>query len=102
MKHLSLATLTLTAALAVGACNDTQQHPPATATPSPPPVTNTPLPPATPPPTTPDTNAEARGKDTAASNPMGTLSKEQESSSMPMAGQANNHSSPSLEPGAKK
>jgi hypothetical protein len=30
-------------------------------------------------------------------NPMGTVTMEEESSTMPKAGQANNHSSPSLE-----
>ncbi|MEP7330104.1 MAG: hypothetical protein ABI777_12900 [Betaproteobacteria bacterium] len=45
--------------------------------------------------------ASETAKDTAANNPKGTLSKEEESKSMPMAGQANNHSSPSLD-AAKK
>lgn len=39
----------------------------------------------------------ATAKDSKANNPTGTLTKEEESSGMPKAGQANNHSSPSLE-----
>ena len=40
-------------------------------------------------------------RDTAANDPKGTLSKDEQSKSMPMAGQANNHSSPSLDPPKK-
>jgi hypothetical protein len=40
-------------------------------------------------------------RDTKGNDPTGTLTKEQESSGMPKAGQANNHSSPSLEPGKR-
>lgn len=40
-------------------------------------------------------------KDTASNTPMGTLTKEEASKAMPMAGQGNNHSSPSLDPAKK-
>ncbi len=39
----------------------------------------------------------ATAQDSKANNPTGTLTKEEESSAMPKAGQANNHSSPALE-----
>jgi hypothetical protein len=39
----------------------------------------------------------ARAVDSAATRPMDSLSKEKEVNSMPLAGQGNNHSSPSLE-----
>ena len=41
------------------------------------------------------------GSAAAANDPKGTLSKDEQSKSMPMAGQANNHSSPSLDPPKK-
>jgi hypothetical protein len=41
----------------------------------------------------PDTTA----RDTAANNPTGSMTKEQESAQMPKVGQANNHSSPALD-----
>jgi hypothetical protein len=40
----------------------------------------------------------AGGTDSKATQPMGDLTKKEESESMPKAGQANNHSSPSIEP----
>jgi hypothetical protein len=43
--------------------------------------------------------ATETAKDSPATNPTATLTKEKESNSMPMAGQGNNHSSESLEPG---
>ena len=55
--------------------------------------TPSPVPPAPTAPAAPDTTAQ----DTPANNPTGTLTQEEESSGMPKAGQANNHSSPSLE-----
>jgi len=39
-----------------------------------------------------------RGVDSGATSPMEPLSKEKEVNSMPLAGQGNNHSSPSLDP----
>jgi hypothetical protein len=40
-------------------------------------------------------------RDTSANNPTGDLTKQQESTEMPKAGQANNHSSPSMEESRK-
>jgi len=52
-------------------------------------------------PTSPSSSESGKsGVDSAATNPMGTLDKEEQSKSMPMAGQGNNHSSPALEQGA--
>ncbi len=41
----------------------------------------------------------ATARDTKANDPAGPLSKQEESTAMPMAGQANNHSSPAVEKG---
>lgn len=46
-------------------------------------------------------NAAPTATDSLATNPMGTLSQDEASKSMPLAGHGNNHSSPSLEGGAK-
>ena len=43
------------------------------------------------------TKASSTAIDSPATNPMGTLTKENEQNAMPLAGQGNNHSSPSLE-----
>ena len=67
-----------------------------------PPSMTPPTPLATPTPAGTKIEAAPTATDSAATNPMGTLTKEAESKSMPMAGQGNNHSSPSLETGAKK
>jgi hypothetical protein len=61
-------------------------------------VAAVPIPPVT---TTPAAPSET-AKDTAANTPMGTLTKEEASKAMPMAGQVNNHSSPSLDAAKKK
>jgi hypothetical protein len=97
--HSTLAAITLATALA--ACGDvgTTSSPPVPTAPVAPvsPVadpTISPLP-STPAPTT---DAAARGTDSTASNTTGVMSKTQESESMPMAGQGNSHSSPSLDP----
>jgi hypothetical protein len=42
-------------------------------------------------------DAGARAVDSQATRPMDSLTKEKEVNSMPLAGQGNNHSSPSLE-----
>lgn len=42
-------------------------------------------------------NSAATARDSRATQPMGNLDASEESKSMPMAGQANNHSSPALE-----
>jgi hypothetical protein len=71
------------------------------AAPSPPAVEAPAVP--TPPPAAPTAgDAAGAAKDSAATDPKGTLNKEEESKSMPMAGHGNNHSSPSLEPPKKQ
>lgn len=55
----------------------------------------------TPPPIATGTSPAETAKDSASTGPMEKLSKDEESKSMPMAGQGNNHSSPSLEPAKK-
>ena len=73
------------------------------------PVATAPTPPATtPPPVVPPPPAQptaddgsGTAKDTAATDPKGTLTKSEESKAMPEAGHGNNHSSPSLETNSK-
>jgi hypothetical protein len=48
-------------------------------------------------PNAPDNSATPTAVDSAALDPKGTLDKDEESKSMPMAGHGNNHSSPALE-----
>ena len=48
------------------------------------------------------TKAPSTAIDSPATNPMGTLSKDDEQTAMPLAGHGNNHSSPSLEPARKE
>jgi hypothetical protein len=88
----------------LAACND--PAPPTSTQAVPPPVSSAPpaAPPAVPPPADLPRGADAAStaKDSAATDPKGTLTKEEESKSMPMAAHGNNHSSPSLEPAAKK
>jgi len=48
------------------------------------------------------TKASSTAVDSPATNPMGTLTKEDEQNAMPLAGHGNNHSSPSLEPAQKQ
>ena len=109
MKLAALA-LPLVAAALVAACDERPPSPPTdipsnVASPAPGP---TPVPTAAPsaaPDPTPRAAAGANAADAAtaqdskANNPTGVLTTEEESSAMPKAGQANNHSSPSLEPG---
>jgi len=87
-------------ALLLAACGDSSvpvASPPA-ATGTPPPSD---LPPVPPPPTAgsvaPQVAPGGQGVDSKATQPMAPLSKEKEVNSMPLAGQGNNHSSPSLE-----
>ncbi len=89
----------LTAGVVAG-CNEASKPTPA---PTPPPVASAPVVPAvpTPPPTATGTSPSETAKDSAATGPMEKLSKEEESKSMPMAGQGNNHSSPALETAKK-
>jgi hypothetical protein len=88
----------------LAACND--PAPPAS-TPAVPPRVGSAHPSAPPPVPLPadlprGADAASTAKDSAATDPKGTLTKEEESKSMPMAAHGNNHSSPSLEPNAKK
>ena len=69
---------------------------------SPPAATSAPqssdLPPLPPPPTAGSAvTPGGQGVDSTSTQPMAPLSKEKEVNSMPLAGQGNNHSSPSLE-----
>jgi uncharacterized lipoprotein YajG len=90
--------ITFAAASLLAGCNDAPK-----AAAVPPPVASAPTVAAVPIPPLSATGAATSetAKDTAANTPMGTLTKEEASKSMPMAGQANNHSSPSLD-AAKK
>ncbi len=94
--------ITIAAAAMLVACGDKQSPPPQTNG-SPPVSSSNPTPPvtsmpaATPAPQPAATNRAETARDSAATNPNGTMSKGQESNSMPMAGQANNHSSTELE-----
>jgi hypothetical protein len=114
MKRTTLV-ISLAAAALVSACDERPAAPgadaPATVvTPSagPTPVP-TPAPPAAtdttsgvPPPSSVNAGAAvdtSTARDAKSNDPTGTLTKEEESSGMPKAGQANNHSSPALEKG---
>ena len=98
--HLLIA---ITAAAALVACSDKPSSPPQTNVS--PPASSEPPPPAagTPPPLTtlPSMGASANpagtARDSAATNPEAKMSKEQESKSMPMSGQAGSHSSTALD-----
>jgi hypothetical protein len=46
----------------------------------------------------PDAPATATAKDTPANNPQGDLTRAEENTAMPKAGQVNNHSSPAFDP----
>jgi hypothetical protein len=98
--HLLIAIAT---AAALVACGDKPSPPPQTnvsppvSSAPPPPATSTPPAIPTPPPTASGTNPAETARDTAATNPKGTMSKEQESKSMPVAGQAGSHSSTALD-----
>lgn len=57
---------------------------------------------ASPPPTGDDATKESSsGIDSPATNPMGTLGKDDEQATMPLAGHGNNHSSPSIDQSRK-
>jgi hypothetical protein len=97
LRSIAFAAAVAATALLVG-CNDTPRSA-ATAPPaaSAPPIAAVPIPP---PPAAVVAPSET-AKDTPSNTPMGTLSKEEASKSMPMAGQGNNHSSPSLDTAKK-
>ena len=77
----------------------TQATPPASASadapPAPTPSTHSGAP-------APDAPATATAKDTPANNPQGDLTRAEENTAMPKAGQANNHSSPAFDPSKAK
>ncbi len=91
-----LAVLLVTSV--VTGCNEASKPAPA-----PPPAATAPVVPAvpTPPPVATGAAPSETAKDSASTAPMEKLSKDEESKSMPMAGQGNNHSSPSLETAKK-
>ncbi len=98
LLHLLIAIAT---AVALVSCGDkpsplpqTNVSPPVSSAP-PPPAASTP--PAIPTPPATGTNPAETARDAAATNPRGPMSKEQESKSMPMAGQVNNESSTALD-----
>ena len=89
--------------LFLAACSEppSPSAPPSTASANTPPPAVAPAVPPVPsgpgPVTPPTVDAGARAVDSPATRPMDSLSKEKEVNSMPLAGQGNNHSSPSLE-----
>jgi len=104
----ALAVAVVAIALGAAACSDKPEPPVTSAVPS-----MQPTPPANPsadasPAPTPSTHAgapapgapaTATAKDTPANNPQGDLTRAEENTAMPKAGQANNHSSPAFDPG---
>ena len=91
--------IAIAAAAALVACGDKPSPPPQTNVS--PPVSSASPPPAAstlPAPAITGVNPAETARDSAATNPRGPMSKEQESKSMPMAGQANNESSTALDP----
>ena len=96
--HLLIA---VTATAALVACGDKASPPPATdvspsvSSTAPPPAASTP--PAIPAQSPTGMNPAETARDSAATDPKGTMSKEEESKSMPMAGQAGSHSSTALD-----
>jgi len=95
--------ITITAAAVLVACSDKPSSSPQTNV-SPPASSASPLPAAGTPPalsTLPSMGAAANpaetARDSAATNPQEKMSKEQESKSMPMSGQAGSHSSTALD-----
>jgi hypothetical protein len=101
MNHPLHLLIAIAATAALVACGDKAPPPSATdvspsaSSTAPPPAASTP--PAIPaqPPT--EMNPAETARDSAATNPQGTMSKEQESKSMPMAGQGGSHSSTALD-----
>ena len=101
MQPIRIVVTAVFCAFALGACNKAPTPPPDAPTVSPPAVEPT-VPPAPPATSSTGTDTSATAGDSRATNPMGTLSKGEESKSMPMAGQAGSESSPSVEQGSKK
>ena len=108
MVHIRFAPIGVALVAILTACGDgnTSSAPPATARPAP--TSGSPSAPTVDPSLPPipsasalTTDAGARGIDSAATKPMDSMSKKEESEAMPKAGQGNSHSSPSLEPAKK-
>ena len=107
----ALAAILAAIVLGAAACSD-QPEPPATSTTpvtqsTPPANASADAPPAPTPPThagapAPEAPATATAKDTPANNPQGDLTRAEENTAMPKAGQANNHSSPAFDPSKAK
>lgn len=106
----TIVVSTLVLALTIAACGDDKPKsssatPPSQAStaapPMAPPVSAPPATP-TPPPVTGAVDPASTARDSAATDPKGALTKEEESKRMPEAGQANNHSSPALDTSTKK
>ena len=103
-RGIAPALLVAACAAILSGCNEspppTQAGSTATTTAvgTPPPVAAVP----TPPPPSGATSPAETAKDSPATDPKGTLSTQEESKSMPMAGHGNNHSSPALGTDSKK
>ena len=107
----ALAAVLVAIVLGATACSDPPE-PRATSTPpvtqaTPPASASADTPPAPTPSThsgapAPDAPATATAKDTPANNPQGDLTRAEENTAMPKAGQANNHSSPAFDPSKAK
>jgi hypothetical protein len=95
MIRLICPLIAIVTAAALISCGDKASPPPQTNLS--PPVSSTPPAITTPPPTATGTNPAETARDSAATNPKETMSKEQESKSMPVAGQAGSHSSTALD-----
>ena len=97
------AVLALFASISLGACSDnkttTAAATPGSAQTAPPAVA---APPVALPPLPSGASPTATARDSPATDPKGTLTKEEEAKAMPMAGHGNNHSSPSLESSSPK
>jgi hypothetical protein len=103
----ALATALVAIALGATACSDQAEPPATSAAPAtqatPPAAASADAPPAPTPSThaggpAPEAPAAATAKDTPANNPQGELTRSEENTAMPKAGQANNHSSPAFDP----
>jgi len=105
----ALAIAVVAIALGAAACSDKPEPPVTSAVPTMQPTTPPANPSAdaspAPAPSThagapaPEAPATATAKDTPANNPQGDLTRAEENTAMPKAGQANNHSSPAFDPG---
>jgi len=90
----------LSCGLLLAACGDSPGPvaPPPAAPAASPPAEGSAVPPPAASSAAPQVGEGGRGVDSGATSPMEPMSKEKEVNSMPLAGQGNNHSSPSLDP----